>query len=254
MHVMADTWAHRNFAGTPSLVINNVDSETYEVLPDGTKRPLIFNHNMAAGDSIEKCKYVNTVYEPGENTIMNLGHGRAGHLPDYSFIHYQYMPAWADYEMEDKDNPLEYYKAFCQMVYAMQFLRGETEEFKVGKYATETVEPYKERIWTILCKRQLIASEDWKKFGEELSGKEVEDYDLDKYQAEYMNAPKEEKEDTFLGKFTVGALAHKSMVTNRIYKSGNLLAGYSIDYSERGFKGMKDFAKLIQYSGKEARK
>ena len=23
MHVLADTWAHRNFAGTPSLVINN---------------------------------------------------------------------------------------------------------------------------------------------------------------------------------------------------------------------------------------
>ena len=25
---------------------------------------------------------------------MNLGHGRAGHLPDYSFAHYRYQPAW----------------------------------------------------------------------------------------------------------------------------------------------------------------
>ena len=29
MHVLADTWAHRNFAGTPSLVINNTDYYFY---------------------------------------------------------------------------------------------------------------------------------------------------------------------------------------------------------------------------------
>jgi hypothetical protein len=31
MHVLADTWAHRNFAGTPSLVINNTDYYFYEI-------------------------------------------------------------------------------------------------------------------------------------------------------------------------------------------------------------------------------
>lgn len=32
MHVLADTWAHQHFAGTPSLVINNTNGSFYEVL------------------------------------------------------------------------------------------------------------------------------------------------------------------------------------------------------------------------------
>ena len=44
-------------------------------------------------------------------------------------------------------------------------------------------------------------------------------------------APKEEKEQTFLGKFIAAALAQKSMVTSSIYKSGNRLAGISREVS-----------------------
>ena len=33
MHILSDTWAHRFFAGTPSLVINNTGSHFYELLP-----------------------------------------------------------------------------------------------------------------------------------------------------------------------------------------------------------------------------
>ena len=36
------------------------------------------------------------------------------------------------------------------------------------------------------------------------------------------------------------------MVTNKIYKSGSLLAGYSIDYDEKGFGGIRDFKMLIE--------
>ena len=32
MHVLADTWAHQNFAGTPSLVINNTNDYFYEMM------------------------------------------------------------------------------------------------------------------------------------------------------------------------------------------------------------------------------
>ena len=35
MHVLADTWAHANFAGTPSLVINNTNYYFYELFPEG---------------------------------------------------------------------------------------------------------------------------------------------------------------------------------------------------------------------------
>ena len=31
MHVLADTWAHQNFAGTPSLVINNTNFHFFAI-------------------------------------------------------------------------------------------------------------------------------------------------------------------------------------------------------------------------------
>ncbi len=36
----------------------------------------------------------------------------------------------------------------------------------------------------------------------------------------------DDKEDTFLGKFISGAIAHKAMVSNEIMSSGNILAGF----------------------------
>lgn len=246
MHVLADTWAHRNFAGTPSMVINNTDSYFFELMPDGKFRKIKFIHNPGTADDIENGQFTNTVYNVGETTVMNLGHGRAGHLPDYSFIKYKYMPAWDNYRECLKDNPVEYYKAFCQMIHAMKFLRGETGAFEKGIYDEETAAPYKERIDEILNKRQLDSSADWKAFGEELSGWSIPAFDESKYVEEYKNAGKDENDDTFLGRFIIAALAQKSMVTNRIYKSGNMLAGFSIDYGKRGFKGLRDYRKLVR--------
>ena len=89
MHVLADTWAHRYFAGTPSLVINNTNSYFYELLPDGTERPVTFRHSPGGTDDLEAGVYNNSIYQGSESSIMNLGHGRAGHLPDYSFMRYR---------------------------------------------------------------------------------------------------------------------------------------------------------------------
>jgi hypothetical protein len=229
MHVLADTWAHTFFTGTPSLVINNTTDDFSEILTaeDGsvTTHRIRFRHNPGAADDLEQNLYTNTVYQSSEKSIMNLGHGRAGHLPDYSFIRYEYLPAWNNYESIVKDNPADYMKAFAQMIYAMKFLRGELDEFKPDTYADDTVAPYKERINEILTKRQINACEDWKKFGEELSGQTIEDFDLNTFQEEYIKADKSAKKDTFIGKFIEGALAQKHMVTAEIVKSGNVLAG-----------------------------
>ena len=249
MHVLADTWAHAYFAGTPSLVIYNTDYYFYELLdgPDGqTERPVRFRHSAGTPDDLEQGLYSNSIYQWEEKSIMNLGHGRAGHLPDYSFIRYKYLPAWAGYEEIVKDNPSDYYKAFCQMVYAMRYLRGEHERFAPGLYDEERVAPWAEEIRAILARRQLDACADWKALGEKLAGRELEDFDLDKYQAEYLAAGKEEKDSTFLGAFFIAAMAHKSMVTNHIFRSGNLLAGFSVDYSEKGFRGIRDYRKLLK--------
>ncbi|MBQ6401141.1 MAG: hypothetical protein IJI20_02505 [Firmicutes bacterium] len=235
MHVLADTWAHTNFAGTTSLVINNTGYEFYEILPENGKmveRHLTFRHSASAPDNLEKGKYTNTVFQTVENTIMNLGHGRAGHLPDYSFMRWRYMPAWGNYEEIIKDNPSDYLHAFTQMVYALRYIRGDIPAFEKETYDTETVRPWVKEIKKILVKRQLDACPDWKALGEKMSGCEVEAFDLDKYQEEFVNASHEERDETFLGKFILAATAHKSMVTNRIYSSGNKLAGISITRSK----------------------
>ena len=176
---------------------------------------------------------------------MNLGHGRAGHLPDYSFIRYRYLPAWADYEMVLKDNPTEYLHAFAQMVYAMKWLRGEIPELAKDTYDWEGIAEVRGTIEAILAKRQLLASQDWKELGERISGKEIPAFTDLQYEREYLEAGKREKDDTAPGRFIYAALAQKSMVTNRIFNSGSLLAGFSVDDLTGGFRGMKDFRKLV---------
>ena len=162
MHVLADTWAHQYFAGTPSQVINNTDYWFFELLPAEasgdsqtsrdseasgnskrafTERRITFRHNPTGKDDLDKGIYTSTVYQLEENSVMSLGHGRAGHLPDYSFMRYKYLPAWGKYEEVIKDNPSDYYKAFCQMVYALRYLRGDHESFEADRYDTEKVSP-----------------------------------------------------------------------------------------------------------------
>lgn len=249
MHVLADTWAHRYFAGTPSLVINNTDSYFFEIMPDGEERQLKFRHSVSAADELEESLYTCSLFQDWERSIMNLGHGRAGHLPDYSFVRYKYMPAWGDYEEIIKDNPSDYMRAYTQMIYALKYLRGINAGFERDVYDTDAISGLEAAIDGILRKRQNDASEDWKSFGEWLSGREIERFDLSKYEQEYVSAPAEEKDNTFLGKFAVAALSQKSMVTHNIHDSGNRLAGYSIDYEEKGFKGIRDFEKLVSSRG-----
>ena len=91
------------------------------------------------------------------------------------------------------------------------------------------------------------------KFGEELSGCEVIPFDIDQYQAEYRNASKDFKDDTSFGRFMLAAMRQKSMVTNAIFESGNMLAGFSVDYLKKGFRGIKDFEKIVKNIKNEVR-
>ena len=232
MHVLADTWAHTYFAGTPSLVINNTDRDFYELIPDGEyykRRHIVFGHNPAAKEDPETGAYTASVYQSSENSIMNLGHGRAGHLPDYSFIRYLYMPAWSNYEEILKDNPHDYLHAFAQMVYAMQYLRGEIPDFEPGNYAWEAIEPYRSTIENLLAVRRTDDSEDWKALGESITGETIRPFNLEEYQEEYINDHDGYKYDTFLGEFFKAATAQKTMVTEEIAKSGSRLAGSARD-------------------------
>ena len=239
MHVLADTWAHRHFAGTPSLVINNPYNEFVELIPEGngfSERMLTFRHSPSAPDDLERGIYTCSLYSNSEKSIMNLGHGRAGHLPDYCFIRYQYLPAWGNYKEYVKDNPSDYRYAFAQMIYAMKYLRGVHTDFELKKYDWKAVAGIENDLHDILEKQQLDASDDWRALGERLSGKTIKPFDMEAVQQEYLSAEADKKDNTFLGSFILAALAQKSMVTNQIFASGNKLAGRSIEYVRRGIR------------------
>ena len=245
MHILSDTWAHRYFAGTPSLVINNTNEHFFEILPGGKERKILFRHNPRAADDLENSCYLSSVYQENESSVMNLGHGRAGHLPDYSFIRYRYLPAWGEYAEVVKDNPADYYHAFAQMVYALRYLRGAEPEFRTDTYAWDIVRPWETEIRDILGRRQPDACADWKRFGEKLAGCGLPDFDGDRFPEEYLAAPEGGKESSDAGKFLFAAMAQKSMITGRIFHSGSLLAGYSLDFGKK-IRGIRDFYELIK--------
>ena len=235
MHVLADTWAHTYFTGTPSLVLNSTNYHFYELLPgeEGEiRRRVVFSHNPKATDDPVTGRYVASLYQSSENSIMNLGHGRAGHLPDYSFMRYAYMPSWGDYREIVKDNPTDYYLAFTQMVYALKYLRGAEPEFRTDTYDAESAAPWEGEIREILARRQLDASEDWKRLGERLTGQVIPDFDMDAYRDEYESA--RDKDNTVLGRFFAAAIRQKHMVTAKILESGNDLAGRSFRFRRKG--------------------
>ena len=235
MHVLADTWAHANFAGTPSMMMNDTNYHFYEYIQkngEWTRRKVQFG--LGSGENLEFGKYINTISTKTEKSIMSLGHGQAGHLPDYSCMRYVYMPSWGRYEEIFKDNPSDYWHAFCQMIYAMKYLHGEVETFELNHYDFEAAAPYEDEIKAIFEKRQLDDSADWKALGEKISGCEIEDFSTEKYVTEYTDASSETKNDTFIGQYFQAAMAHKIMVTEKIIASGNTLAGKSLDYVKKG--------------------
>ncbi|MCF0229223.1 MAG: hypothetical protein HUJ76_05960 [Parasporobacterium sp.] len=245
-HIIADTWAHAYFAGTPSYVINNTSSWFYEILEENGKeseRKIAFLHSV--GDNIEKASYVCTPPTNKENSIFNLGHGRAGHLPDMSFIRYKYLPAWGKYESVTKDNPSDYYHAFCQLIHLFKYLRGECDSFRLGYYEEDPVLPWKEDIDTVFRKPQPDPCDDWAALVEKITGARIADFDMDEYRNQYMDAAGPDKDNTHAGQYFLAAMAHKSMVTNKIYKSGNMLAGYSVEYKTSGFHGIKEYSRLL---------
>ena len=98
-------------------------------------------------------------------------------------------------------------------------------------YAAEEITPYIDTIRGIIAKRQVDASNDWKAFGESLTGEKIPDFDMDEHVAEYMGSDK--KSDTYLGKFFQAALSQKQMVSTRIMESGSRLAGWDMRLIKR---------------------
>ena len=122
-----------------------------------------------------------------------------------------------------------------------------TLTYKVSKI--KIIHP--DEIETILRKRQPDACAEWKAFGEKLSGCEIGEFETENREAEYLAAGEKGRDETFLGRFIIAALRQKSMVTASIYRSGSRLAGISVDFWEKGFRGIRDFRILTEQKREE---
>jgi hypothetical protein len=98
MHVLADTWAHEYFAGTPNYWVNDVSKVEKE---NGKHYGLI---------------------GPTCYSMVYLGHAGAGHLPDYGYLSYKYTAKWSKEPIEI-DNQSRFFEAFCQMTNAMSVFK-----------------------------------------------------------------------------------------------------------------------------------
>lgn len=135
MHVLADTWAHMYYTGSPAWCVNDAGEDVFSRDAAGNERKvgwLRLNYKSWKRDTAEAVgDQVNDLYEheiatPANplftNSAFYLGHGRMGHLPDYPWITYRYKPSWAG-DWVVKNNPDSYVKAFRQMAWAMHCIR-----------------------------------------------------------------------------------------------------------------------------------
>lgn len=167
IHVLADTWAHEFFAGTPSWWINNT-TDFHKIKPN----TLLNELGTPNGVSMYSIYY--------------LGHGRAGHYPDYGFLTYTYQPQWKRKgERISKGNTVSFELAYAQMVDAMEYITGKKEtlldsdtDLSIKFYKLGNSEKVTKVVWTE-CTDQ---SDIWRK---EMDITEVE---LPKYNADGIDA------------------------------------------------------------------
>lgn len=112
MHVLADTWAHQYFSGSPNYFVNEV-----------ADRKIIYPPSLPEGFDGGV-----TPTGPTNYSLSYLGHGRAGHFPDYGCMGYEYHPYWkAQGEKITKNGPEDFSCAFQQMEWALRcFCTGNT--------------------------------------------------------------------------------------------------------------------------------
>jgi hypothetical protein len=126
MHTLADTWAHMFYIGIPQWFVNNAGEKVYKI--DGqTKKEVEWQRAWpwAEGTDIVNGEGA-TPNMLAYNSVVYLGHGRMGHLPDYPYLKYQYHAQWSKDDIV-KDNQAYFLQAFKQLVKAMQCIKNKTE-------------------------------------------------------------------------------------------------------------------------------
>lgn len=131
LHVLADTFAHQDFAGIPKKEINNTDERTAYFTMDGQWRGLTWKPKVETYTEWPTVDWTVSfgkadplsVYPPHGKDASYLGHGQTGHLPDTCCIAFAYKPPWSSTHIV-RNNPTQYLEAFLTMVHALECARS----------------------------------------------------------------------------------------------------------------------------------
>lgn len=216
MHVLADTWAHTWFIGRPERYINNISS------PRVKDRGNWLEVKRGSEDCPEKHEYyffpVKFLTEQG---ISYLGHAQAGHMPDYSYLHYSYIPEWKSKSGNpsvEKNNPSDFYKAFAQMIYALKCIRS-SKEFSLDQYdSMQDYQQYEADYQSALTAPQTDASLSWLNLSKKVMGKMPYTYDRNYFTNEFLEA--QDRSQTLYYKFSVAARDHYLLVEDYLKQYG----------------------------------
>lgn len=133
MHVLADTWAHDDFAGIPCYMVNSIFKRT--VLEDDSNSYL--RSEVTIGTSLNRFAI---------NSAAYLGHGDAGHAPDYDFLKYRYFPRYrvpgnfitSFFKLNQRmeiNNPVRFQEAIRAMYNALCYIRNDVSTLNLSSMA-----------------------------------------------------------------------------------------------------------------------
>lgn len=196
MHVLADTWAHQHFTGTPSYMINDVKNITVT-----TPIPI-------PEDFSTKTTPVGVT----NYSVCYLGHGRAGHYPDYGCMTFQYEPKWLSTASQNTITRLnvdDFNNAFLEMYYALYCHQHG------GSYSIETAlslsKDWNISIREILSTNKADQSEEWReKLTDFVDYNKLPEYDFSNHK-QWMNL------------FQSYAREHREYVMGYVQRNGNIL-------------------------------
>ncbi|HAU5071876.1 TPA: hypothetical protein L6814_003195 [Clostridioides difficile] len=212
MHVLADTWAHMYFIGKPEWYINDVkefiaEESKYIEETKWTKAEEYRNNGW------HSINFTGTPDIGGYESISYLGHGRMGHIPDYGYLNYRYIPNWSSTDDKvkiEKNNQDNFFKAFCQMVYALKCIKN-GNDFNINQYDNLTAQQ-KTEVSKVIATRKNDQSEAWKKAIQALGYSPLEKFDKNKWKNEFIKSSNKEKTDYYY--FNLVAKKHVDYVTD----------------------------------------
>lgn len=157
MHVLADTWAHEFFAGTPNFWVNEIEES-----------------GQTGGRPVKKEGAPDLI---SFYSMAYHGHAQIGHWPDYGYMSYEYRPRWLGEGAIKKNNPDIFFNAFCQMAAAMSYIRNHTpfalqeglvpaaNDFRIPfPDSDDAIHISGEEIYSVLKSENTDQTSDWEAF------------------------------------------------------------------------------------------